>query len=123
MKRPKKGTDPKIEKYIDYLEDKLKGFDIGGIEAESYLSLRNFISQGNTLLKKIKFDGSELGDKDDKQIERGLKFADKMMDHNAALRDMFDKVGASKIKELESKEDVKEAASSYELAMPEKKTR
>jgi hypothetical protein len=121
MKRPKKGVDPKIEKYIDYLEDKLKGFDLGGIEAESYLSLKNFISQGNNLLKKIKFDGSELGDKDDKQIERGLKFADKMLDHNAALRDLYEKVGGKKIEELESKEDKKEVASSYEAAMPPKR--
>tara|TARA_R110001592_G_scaffold190364_1_gene436254 strand:- start:5551 stop:5913 length:363 start_codon:yes stop_codon:yes gene_type:complete len=120
MKRPKI-TDVKASKYVDYLEDKLKGFEIGSIEAESYLSLKNFISQGNALLAKIKFDGSELGDKDDKQIERGLKFADKMLDHNSALRDLFEKVGGEKIKELEGRTYEKKVASSYEAAMPERK--
>ena len=121
MKRPKKSTDIKIEKYIDYLEDKLKGFEIGGIEADSYLSLKHFIGQGNKLLKAVNFDGTELGDKDDKAVERGLKFSDKILDHNAALRDLYEKVGGKKIEELESKEDKKEVASSYEAAMPPKR--
>ena len=44
-----------------------------------------------------------------------------MLDHNSALRDLFEKVGGEKIKELESRTYEKKVASSYEAAMPERK--
>ena len=111
-------TDPKAKKYVKYLENKLKEFEIGSTEVESYLALKNFISQGNTLLTKLNFSGDELSDKDDKAVERGLKFADKLLDYNQSLQELYEKIGIERIEEAKDK---KKVASAYEAAMPTKK--
>lgn len=109
--------DGKVKKYVEYLEDKLSEFSSTSVEVDSYLALRNFVYQGNKLLSELSFDGTELKDKDDKAIERGLKFADKVLDYNQSLSELYEKVGEKKVEEAKGKQ---KSASVYESVMPPK---
>ena len=111
-------TDPKVKKYVEYLERKLEALNSEDAEVDSYLALKNFIKQGNKIMRNANFDGDELSDKEDKALERGLKFADKVLEYNDDLKELEEKTGKEKIKKEEGK---KESASAYEAVMPPKK--
>lgn len=118
MKRPKI-TDVRANKYIDYLEAKLEGFsDKGSQKVNSYKSLLNFITQGNKLLAsyKVSDDASELADKDDKALERGIKFSEKLESLQTLLDKLYHEIG-----ELPEEKGKAKAGSAYEQAMRESK--
>ena len=118
MKKPSI-TDLKVKKYVEYLERKLKEFQKGSTDVDSYLALSNYIAQGNKIMKALEFDGTEMSDKDDKVIDRATKFSDKILENNQNLKDLFSMIGIEEKKEIE--EGTKKAASAYEAAMPDKK--
>lgn len=111
-------TDTKVKKYVEYLERKLEAFTDGGTDVDSYLALQNFIKQGNKIMLSADFDAENLSDKDDKAVERGIKFADKVLEYNENLKELEEKIGAERIKAVKGK---KEAASAYEASLPPKK--
>lgn len=108
-------TDSKVKKYVDHLEKKLEAFTKGNVEVESYLALANFVKQGNKIMESANFDANNLSDKDDKALERAIKFADKVLEYNQSLSELYEKIGTEKIEKEKGK---KQAASSYEAAMP-----
>ena len=111
MKRPVV-TDKKTLKYIEHIEGKLSEFSSLTTKVKSYEALRNFIDQGNRLLRGCNFDGDELNDKEDKAVERGLKFADKMLVYNSNLDELYEMIGSPK--DIEKDLNAKEAGSNYE---------
>lgn len=114
MKRPTT-SDKKVIKYLDYLEGKLEEFSSFSTKVKSYEALRNFIDQGNSLLRGCNFHGEELNDKEDKAVERGLKFADKMLIYNSNLDELFEMIGSPK--DLDKDPNAKEAGSDYEAML------
>lgn len=118
MKRPKI-TDVRVSKYVDYLEAKLEGFsDKSSRKVKSYRSLLNFVDQGNKLLAsyKVSESASELSDKDDKALERGIKFSEKLESLQSLLDKLFSEIG-----QLPEDLEKVEAGSAYEKAMREAK--
>ena len=118
MKRPKI-NDVRATKYIDYLEAKLEGFsNKSDQKVNSYKSLLNFITQGNKLLAsyKVSDDATELADKDDKALERGIKFSEKLDSLQALLDKLYNEIG-----ELPDEKGKAKAASAYEEVMRNKK--
>ena len=117
MKRPKI-NDVRATKYIDYLEAKLEGFSSKSDQkVNSYKSLLNFITQGNKLLAsyKVSDDATELADKDDKALERGIKFSEKLESLQTLLDKLYNEIG-----ELPDEKGKVKAASAYEKLMRDK---
>ncbi len=106
--------DVKVRKYVKSLESKLEEFEAKSVKVQSYLALKNFVSQGNKLLAgyKVSDSADELSDKEDKALERGLKFAEKLEPQQALLDKMYNEIG-----ELVSEKGEREAGSAYEKAM------
>ena len=113
MKRPKI-IDSKTNKYVDYLEGKLKDFNLDSQKVKTYLSLKNFVEQSSKLLMNFKVEDNEdnLSDKDDKALDRGLKFGKEIDDLQSLLDKMYAEIG-----ELPEEKGKQEAAGSYEEAM------
>jgi len=106
--------DVRVRKYVKKLEAKLEEFSLRTAKVNSYLSLKNFIEQGNKLLNsyKVSEEATELSDKDDKALERGLKFSEKL----SSLQELLDKM-YSQIGELPEDKGKIESSSSYEKAL------
>ena len=105
--------DIKVRKYVKSLQSKLEEFDARSVKVDSYLALKNFISQGNKLLAgyKVSDSADELSDKEDKALERGLKFSEKLESQQALLDKMFNEIG-----ELLEEKGERKAGSAYEKA-------
>ena len=110
--------DVKVQKYVSYLEQKLRALDVDSIQVKSYKSLRKFVENNNSVLEKAHFTREEMSDKDDKFIERAFKYADKILDYNEALEKMFENIGDKWVEETEQ-----EAATMYEAAMNKAKSK
>lgn len=110
--------DVKVQKYVSYLEQKLRALDVDSIQVKSYKSLRKFVENNNSVLEKAHFTREEMSDKDDKFIERAFKYADKILDYNEALEKMFENIGDKWVEETEQ-----EAATMYEEAMNKAKSK
>jgi hypothetical protein len=109
--------DVKVRKYVKSLQTKLQEFELGSTKVDSYLALRNFIKQGNKLLSDYKVvSAEELSDKEDKALERGLKFGEKL----ESLQSLLDKYYAE-IGELPEEKGKQQAGSAYEAVMRERK--
>ena len=111
--------DVKVRKYVKGLQSKLEEFESKSVKVHSYLALKNFISQGNKLLAGYRVSNSadELSDKDDKALERGLKFAEKLESQQSLLDKMYNDIG-----ELISEKGERVAGSAYEKAIKNIKT-
>ena len=110
--------DVKVQKYVSYLEQKLRALDVDSIQVKSYKSLRKFVENNNSVLEKAHFTREDMSDKDDKFIERAFKYADKILDYNEALEKMFENIGDKWVEETEQ-----EAATMYEEAMNKAKSK
>ncbi len=102
--------DARIRKHVRSLEVRLEEFESGSTKVDAYLSLKNFIEQGSKLLKDFKIEGDELSDKNDKTLDRGLKFGEKLNDLITLLNSLESQIG-----ELPDKGERK-AGSAYEKA-------
>tara|TARA_R110000765_G_scaffold206318_5_gene311269 strand:- start:866 stop:1225 length:360 start_codon:yes stop_codon:yes gene_type:complete len=113
MKRPKI-IDSKASRYADYLEGKLKDFTLESQKVKTYLSLKNFVEQSSKLLMNFKVSDKEdnLSDKDDKALDRGLKFGKEIDDLQTLLDKMYAEIG-----ELPEEKGKQEAAGAYEESM------
>jgi len=109
--------DVKVQKYVAWLEEKLRALSVDNIQINSYKSLRNFVENNNKVLTEAHFTKQDLSDKEDKFIERAFKYADKVLDYNEALDKMYDKIGDKWIDEDEEQE----SATAYEEAIKKAK--
>ena len=119
MKRPKI-IDSKTNKYVDYLEGKLKDFNLDSQKVKTYLSLKNFVEQSSKLLMNFKVEDNEdnLSDKDDKALDRGLKFGKEIDDLQSLLDKMYAEIGElpEEKGKQEAERDVKVAKYAYKKA-------
>lgn len=84
--------DKEASKYVDYLEQCLKNYTSEKTIALSYLALKNFVDENNKILSTTKLNKSAISDKDDKYIERMLKFAKEVKEYNENLEQMEKKI-------------------------------
>jgi|TARA_R110001583_G_scaffold67531_8_gene193136 hypothetical protein len=109
--------DVKVRKYVKGLQSKIEEFDLGSTKVDSYLALRNFIKQGNRLLADYRVvSAEELSDKEDKALERGLKFGEKLESLQSLLDKYYGEIG-----ELPEEKGRQQAGSTYEAVMRERK--
>lgn len=108
MKRPKI-TDKEIERYVDFLEGKLRNFESKTILVNAYIALSKFIGEGNKVLSSTTINSKNFTDKDDKIVERAQKFAKEIPEYLRSLEDMEKKIEPKVLEEIK-----KESASDYE---------
>lgn len=109
MKRPVI-KDVEVRRYVEYLESKVQAIDTDSIKAESYKSLRKFITNNNVLLNETA--GADASDKDDKLFDRAFKYADNLQKYLDTLEKIYDGLGEKYVEEVD-----KESASMYEKAL------
>lgn len=102
---------------IARLERELEAFSLDTVLIKSYLALRGFVEDASDVLKETKVSAAKFNDKDDKMIERALKFADKLDEYNDKLEKMKKKI----IPELLEAEEKKQAGSILEKALMDAK--
>ena len=95
MERPKEIRDanPKLKKYVEYLEEKLSKFDAETTIAKLYVSIKNQVDNTSKLLNEIKITKDDLKDKDEKFFDRYLSYlvkADKIAGNLLSIEKMID---------------------------------
>lgn len=98
MKRPII-KDKDIEDYVLFLEDQLDNFKAESTRVESYLGLKKIVDDINKALKGATINLTKISDKDDKYMERVLKFADKVDEYNDKLDAMEKKINPDKLED------------------------
>ncbi len=91
MKRPSI-KDAKTKEYVEYLEDKLKKFSASTTKVKSYIALKNFIDQNSEALGKVAINSDTISDKEDRLVDRAMKFFKELKDYNSnldAMREMI----------------------------------
>lgn len=114
MKRPII-KDVNVRRYVEHLESKLRDLDSESIKAQSYKSLRKFVTNNNRLLHDADVSFDEANNKDDKYMDRAFKYADKIGDYITMLDKMYAQLGESYVEEID-----REAATVYEKALNSK---
>mgnify|MGYP001282652091 FL=1 len=106
--------DVKVRRYVRGLQLKLEEFEANTTKVKSFLALKNFITQNNKLLTNYRVSDSadELSDKEDKALERGLKFSEKLDYLQTLLDKMYGEIG-----EIPEEQGKQKAASAYEQVM------
>lgn len=113
MKRPKINNQ-KVNDYIDYLERKLELFSNNSTRVKSFKALTKFVEENNKVIEGVVLSKEQVSDKDDKFIDRVMKFTDKLPDYIEALDKMAEKIDDEAKAEEEKKQ---QAASDYEELM------
>lgn len=80
--------DSKVSAYVDELERQLSNFKSEKPIVKSYLTLKRYIEENNKMVDNIDFELSKLSDKDDKTIDRAIKYIDEIMSYNDKLQKM-----------------------------------
>lgn len=97
---------------ITELELELEYYRSEKTAARSYLALKRFVDENNRVLMDLNLNATKISDKDDKYVERMLKFAKELKDYVSDLEAMEKKI------KPETMEKVKQESSSiYEDAM------
>lgn len=109
MKRPVI-KDVEVRRYVEYLESKIEAVDTDSIKAQTYKSLRKFVTNNNALLDETA--GADASDKDDKLLDRAFKYADNIHKYLDTLEKIYDGLGEKYVEEVD-----KESASIYEKAL------
>ena len=111
MKRPII-KDVEVRKYVEHLESKIKAINTQSLKAETYLSLRNFVKNNNSILKNIELTEASVSDKDDKLMDRAFKYADNIWKYLEIADKIYDSLGETYVEEVD-----REEASIYEKAL------
>lgn len=111
MKRPII-KDAEVRKYVEHLESKIKAVNTQSLKAETYLSLRNFIKNNNTILKNADLTEEDASNKDDKLMDRAFKYADNIWKYLETADKIYDNLGETYVEEVD-----REEASVYEKAL------
>jgi hypothetical protein len=112
MKRPVI-KEAKAADYADYLEALIREFSSETTKVQSYKALKSFVESNCKLLKNMDLSDADMASKDDKKIERALKFANELLVYNDTLDKLFEKVAPI----MSSERGEKEAASISEEAL------
>ena len=102
MEKPKI-KDKDVEKYVDYLEKRLAGYDSEHTMAKSYLALKHFVESNCKVLQDMQLTEFNMQDKDDKIAERTLKFAKEILSYNEDLESLEKKVSPKTLSEEQKK--------------------
>ena len=111
MKRPII-KDAEVRRYVEHLESKIKAISTQSLKAETYLSLRNFIKNNNTILKNADLTEEDASNKDDKLMDRAFKYADNIWKYLETADKIYDNLGETYVEEVD-----REEASVYEKAL------
>lgn len=111
MKRPII-KDVEVRKYVEHLESKIKAINTQSLKAETYLSLRHFITNNNNILKHTNLTVDDASNKDDKIMERAFKYADSISKYLETADKIYDSLGEMYVEEVD-----REEASIYEKAL------
>ncbi len=111
MKRPII-KDAEVRRYVEHLESKIKAVNTQSLKAETYLSLRNFIKNNNTILKNADLTEEDASNKDDKLMDRAFKYADNIWKYLETADKIYDNLGETYVEEVD-----REEASVYEKAL------
>lgn len=111
MKRPII-KDAEVRKYVEHLESKIKAVNTQSLKAETYLSLRNFIKNNNSILKNADLTEEDASNKDDKLMDRAFKYADNIWKYLETADKIYDTLGETYVEEVD-----REEASVYEKAL------
>jgi len=111
MKRPII-KDAEVRRYVEYLESKIKAISTQSLKAETYLSLRHFITNNNSILKNTNLTVDDASNKDDKIMERAFKYADSIWKYLETADKIYDNLGETYVEEVD-----REEASVYEKAL------
>jgi hypothetical protein len=104
--------DVEIRRYVEHLESKIKAINTQSLKAETYLSLRNFIKNNNSILKNTNITEEDASNKDDKLMERAFKYADSIWKYLETADKIYDSLGETYVEEVD-----REEASVYEKAI------
>lgn len=111
MKRPII-KDAEVRRYVEHLESKIKAVNTQSLKAQTYLSLRNFIKNNNTILKNADLTEEDASNKDDKLMDRAFKYADNIWKYLETADKIYDNLGETYVEEVD-----REEASVYEKAL------
>jgi hypothetical protein len=107
MKRPTI-KDVAASRYADYLEGLLKEFQSETTKVKSYKALKNFVETNSKVLEELSLSADKMSDKEDKLVERTLKFANEILHYNETLDKLYNSIGpilaAENIKEATGQE-------------------
>ena len=95
--------DAKAKLYIEYLEKKLSNFSSSTTKVKSYIALKNFIEKNSEALSKVDINSATISDKEDKLIDRAMKFFKELDSYITNLEKMGGMISPEEIKKTESK--------------------
>lgn len=116
MKRPDiSSLDKRQKEYVEYLEKKCEMLNNDTALVDSYLALKNFVIENNKVIKVTKLSEESLKGKDEKYVDRVMKYTDKLGDYIDTLYNFEMKIDEKCIPVNDKKE--KQGASVYEQAL------
>lgn len=95
--------DAKAKLYVEYLENKLSNFSSSTTKVKSYIALKNFIEKNSEALGKVDINSDTISDKEDRLIDRAMKFFKELDAYIANLEKMAEMISPEEIKKTESK--------------------
>lgn len=95
--------DAKAKLYVEYLENKLSNFSSSTTKVKAYIALKNFIEKNSEALGKVDINSDTISDKEDRLIDRAMKFFKELDAYIANLEKMAEMISPEEIKKTESK--------------------